>query len=135
MVFSADGADAYVADKVSCDVRQIDTATLAVVSTVHWPSWNGCPYGLATGPEGNLVYTVTGDDHTLQDGVAGDAFGSVDFTTGQTRVLGQVGEDPVTVAVSADGTTAYVVDADTPEIDVVDLSDGSIRSVIRLPTS
>lgn len=148
MVMSADGRDAYVADKVSCDIRQIDAATLKVVATVSWPSDQGCPFGLAAGADG-VVYTVTGDDHTFDEGDAGDAFGSVHFapspglwqTTGppqttvppQATVLGSVGTDPVTVALSPDGSTAYVVDADQPDVEVVDTATGAVTATFTLP--
>jgi YVTN family beta-propeller protein len=145
MAMSADGHDAYVADKVSCDIRQIDTSTFKVVSTVSWPAKEGCPFGLAVGPD-DAVYTVTGEDHTFDEGHAGNAFGSVHFTSPQgtaplqattpptATVLGKVGTDPVTVALSADGTEAYVVDADRPTVDVVDTATGIVTSVFKLPS-
>jgi YVTN family beta-propeller protein len=81
MVLSRDGRDAFVADKVSCDVREIDTTTFRVVATVPWPSTHGCPFGLAAGPDTNSVDTVTGTDHTFNEASAGNSFGSVDFAT------------------------------------------------------
>jgi YVTN family beta-propeller protein len=133
MTLSHDGRDAYVADKSSCDVREIDTATFRIVSTVDWPSSRGCPFGIAAGPDDNLVYAVTGSDHTFNQGHAGNAFGSVDFATGTARVSGDVGADPVTVALSPDGTTAYVVDADRPLLEVVDPTDGRIKKTLTIP--
>jgi YVTN family beta-propeller protein len=133
MVLSRDGGDAYVADKVSCDVRQIDTATFRVVTTVRWPSAHGCPFGLAAGPTDNLVYTVTGHDDTIDEPASGRSFGSVDFTTSRAHVSGSVGSDPVTLALSPDGTTAYVVDAGQPLIDLVDPSTGAVTSTFKLP--
>jgi YVTN family beta-propeller protein len=138
MVLSADGRDAYVADKVSCDIRQIDTSTFKVVSIVRWPSNEGCPFGLAAGPD-DVVYTVTGNDHTFDEGHAGDAFGSVDFAPTpatappEATVLAEIGTDPVTVALSPDGTEAYVVDADNPTVDVVETATGTVTSVFELP--
>jgi YVTN family beta-propeller protein len=133
MAISPDGGDAYVADKLSCDVREIDTATFAVVATVDWPSSHGCPYGLALGPNDNLVYTVTGSDHTFGEGHSGNAFGSVDFATGRADVLGAIGRDPVTMALSPGATTAYVVDADRPVIDLVDPTDGARKATFAIP--
>ncbi len=133
MALSHDGRDAYVADKLSCDVREIDTSTLRVVATVDWPSSRGCPYGLATSRDDNVVYTVTGSDLTFNEGHAGNAFGSVDFATGQAHVAGDVGQDPVTVALSPDAATAYVVDAGRPVIDLVDPADGSIKATFTIP--
>ena len=133
LALSGDGREAYVADKLSCDIREIDTATFRVVATVGWPLSRGCPYGIATGPNDNIVYAVTGSDHTLSEGHAGNAFGSADFATGQAHVSGHVGQDPVTVALSLDATTAYVVDADRPVIDLVDPTDGSIKAAFTIP--
>ncbi len=133
MTLSHDGRDAYVADKSSCDVREIETATFRVVSTVDWPSSHGCPFGIAAGPDDNLVYTVTGSDHTFNQDHAGNAFGSVDFATDNARISGDVGRDPVTVALSGDTTTAYVVDADRPVIEVVDPTDGTIKTTLTIP--
>ena len=76
---------------------------------------------------------MTGSDHTLSEGHAGNAFGSVDFATGQAHVSGHVGQNPVTVAVSPDATTAYVVDGDRPAIDLVNPADGSIKATFRIP--
>jgi len=133
MTLSHDGRDAYVADKSSCDVREIETATFRVVSTVDWPSSHGCPFGIAAGPDDNLVYTVTGSDHTFNQDHAGNAFGSVDFATDNARISGDVGRDPVTVALSGDTATAYVVDADRPVIEVVDPTDGTIKTTLTIP--
>jgi YVTN family beta-propeller protein len=132
MVLSHDGRDAYVADKGSCDVRQIDTSTFQVIATVTWPKAHGCPFGLAAGPNDNLVYTVTGSDHSFNEAHAGTAFGSVNFATASSTIIANVGKDPVTVALSPDGTTAYVVDADLPRIDLIDPGNGAIRSSFPL---
>jgi YVTN family beta-propeller protein len=132
MVLSHDGRDAYVADKTSCDVREINTSTFRVVATVAWPKAQGCPFGLAAGPSDNVVYTVTGSDHSFDEAHAGDTFGSVNFATPSGQVIAHVGDDPVTVALSPDGTTAYVVDADLPRIDLVDPGNATIRSSFLL---
>jgi YVTN family beta-propeller protein len=135
MALSRDGRFAYVADKLSCDVREIDTATYHVVATVRWPSSYGCPFGIAAGPEDDVVYTVTGNDHTIDEGTAGNSFGSVDFATAHAAVHDNIGSDPVTVTLSPDGTTAYVVDADRPVVDLVDPATGSITSTLALPAA
>jgi YVTN family beta-propeller protein len=133
LVLSHDGRHAFVADKLSCDVKEIDTTTFDVVGTVRWPSSEGCPFGLAAGADDNVVYTVTGSDHSFDEAHAGRAFGSVDFATSETHVYGDVGSDPVTLTLSPDGETAYVVDADRPLIDVVDTANGAVRETFRIP--
>jgi YVTN family beta-propeller protein len=132
MTLSRDGRFAYVADKTSCDLKEIDTASYQVVATVPWASSHGCPFGLASGPEDNVVYTVTGSDHTINEESAGMAFGSVDFASGHPVVTENVGRDPVTVTLAPDGSTAYVVDADRPSVDVVDAATGVVRAVVML---
>jgi YVTN family beta-propeller protein len=133
LALSRDGREAYVADKLSCDIREIETATFRVVATVGWPPSNGCPYGLARGPDNSTVYTVTGSDQTFNQKHGGHAFGSVDFATAQAHVSGDLGGDPVTLALSPDAATAYVVDADRPVIDLVDPRNGSIKRTFSLP--
>jgi DNA-binding beta-propeller fold protein YncE len=132
MTLSRDGRFGYVADKTSCDLKEIDTTSYQVVASVPWASSQGCPFGLASGPRDNVVYTVTGSDHTINEESPGMAFGSVDFASAHPVVTENVGKDPVTVTVAPDGSTAYVVDADRPVVDVVDPATGAVRSVVML---
>src|SRR6202043_2332643 len=106
MVLSRGGHEAYVADKLSCDVKEIDTTTYQVVATVRWPGSHGCPFGVAASPEEGVVYTVTGNDHPINEGAAGNSFGSVNFATSEVVVHDRVGTDPVTLALSLDGSRA-----------------------------
>jgi YVTN family beta-propeller protein len=135
MTLSRDGRDAYVADKMSCDAREIDAATYQVVGTVLWPSSHGCPFGLAASVEDNVVYTVTGSDHTIDEGAAGTSFGVVNFATSTVDVHDGIGTDPVTLAMSPDGTRVFVVDGALPTVDIVDPATGMIASAFTLPTS
>ena len=132
LVASGDGREMFVADKVSCDVRRIDTATFAVTGTVKWPAGHGCPYGLAGGGGDETVETVTGDDHTFAAGKPGTSVGYVDFATATAVVTGSVGDDPVTVALADGGERAYVVDADAPLLDEIDPASGTVTAVVRL---
>ncbi|MGD1054241.1 MAG: YncE family protein [Candidatus Dormibacteria bacterium] len=55
-----------------------------------------------------------------------------------TEVLGDpipIGHTPAALAVTPDGRTAYVADADTGGVTVVDLSTGSVEAQIPLPTA
>jgi DNA-binding beta-propeller fold protein YncE len=133
MILSHDGHDAYVADKESCDLREIDTATFRVVGSVRWPPADGCPFGLADGPNDDVVYTVTGNDHTIDQGQEGNVFGAVNFRTSQVLLHSHVGSDPVTLAISPSGWAAYVVDADLPLIAVVNPATGATTSTFGLP--
>jgi DNA-binding beta-propeller fold protein YncE len=58
----------------------------------------------------------------------------VNFATGRADVIGAVGRDPVTLALSPDATTAYVVDANRPVIDLLDTTDGSLKKSYPVPS-
>jgi DNA-binding beta-propeller fold protein YncE len=133
MVLSHNGHHAFVAEKVTCDVRQIDTSTYQVVATVTIPVAYGCPFGLAASTQSGVAYAVTGNDHTINAGTQGNALVKVDFTKHEPIVHPNVGTDPVSITLSSTGTTAYVVDADRPVIEVVDTATGSITSTLALP--
>jgi YVTN family beta-propeller protein len=134
MALSRDGRDAYVADKISCDAREIDAATYQVVGTVLWPSSHGCPFGLAASLDDNVLFTVTGNDHTIGEGAAGASFGAVDFATSTVAVHDGVGTDPVTLAMSSDGTRIFIVDGARPIVEIVDPATGLVSSAFPLPT-
>ncbi len=132
LALSPDGRDAYVADKVSCQLTEIDATSFQVVLTLAVPSVDGCPFGIAAGPGPGQVVAVTGTDHTIGAGTVGQDLLTADFTTGKLRAF-PVGSDPVTVALSADGGTAYVVDADQGLLHVVDTSTGAAKGELALP--
>jgi YVTN family beta-propeller protein len=125
MTLSPDGRYAYVADKESCDIREIDTRTFQVVAVVRTPESYGCPYGIAATATDGVVETATGSDYTLALGKQGDVFERVDMNTSSTSILHGVGNDPLTVTDSPDGL-AYVVDADSPLITVVNTRDDRV---------
>ena len=104
MVLSPDGRDAFVADKLSCDVRQIDTTTFGVLRTVDWPSAEGCPFGLAAGPGRQRRLHGDGPATPLVRRGPGRPRRSVRWTSPPPRpvVSGVVGKDPVTVTLSPD---------------------------------
>ncbi|MGH9019353.1 MAG: YncE family protein, partial [Acidimicrobiales bacterium] len=135
LALSTDGTVAYVADKESCDLREISVASLTVASTVAWPTAHGCPFGIGAGAVDGTAYTVTGSDHTYDEAHAGNKLGIVDFPSGSVRILGPVGRDPVTVALSPDGATAYVVDADRADVLEVDTATGAVTKTVPLVLS
>ncbi|MGH9079611.1 MAG: DUF4190 domain-containing protein [Acidimicrobiales bacterium] len=134
MALSRDGRFAYVADKISCDAREIDALTYQVVDTVDWPSSHGCPFGLAASLQDSVVDTVTGNDHTINEGAPGASFGVVNFTTSTAVVHDDIGIDPITLATSPDGTRVFVVDAARPTVDIVDPTTGLVTSALSLRT-
>lgn len=132
LAMSPDGKRVDVADKESCDVKQIDTATFKVVATVHLSIHDGCPYGIAAGAGDNVAYVVTGRDHTLEMGHAGDSFETIDFSKAAVSSVREVGVDPVTVATLHGNPLAFVVDADRPTVYAVNPANGHIVARWRL---
>jgi hypothetical protein len=74
---------------------------------------------------------VSGADAIFDEPV-GHAFGQVDFAFGAVS-LHPVGANPVTLALSPDGTTADVVDAGAPRILVVDTANGAVTTSWAVP--
>lgn len=116
---STDGHFLYVADKESCDVREIATASFRVVSVVQVPRADRCPFGVAAGDRDETALAVTGTDHSAAVGPAGNDLLEIDFATGTVRASHPVGLDPVTVATRPGRHLAYIVDADRPAVYVV----------------
>jgi DNA-binding beta-propeller fold protein YncE len=131
MTMSPDGKYAYVADKESCDIQEIDTQTFGVVAVVHTPAKYGCPYGIAATTTHGVVVTVTGSDHTLGLGNQGEVLERVNLNAKSVSVVDGVGTDPVTVT-DTTSELAYVIDAATPLITVVDTRDDSIVGRLHL---
>jgi YVTN family beta-propeller protein len=135
MTLSANGRYAYVADKESCDVNEIDTATFRVIATVKTPTLYGCPYGIAATSTHGDIETVTGSDHTLGLENQGDVMEQIDFHTSTVKIVHGVGQDPVTVTEDPLTRLAYVIDADTPRVTVVDTRDGKVLGTLNLAPS
>jgi hypothetical protein len=101
MTLSSDGSEAYVADKESCDVREINTSSFITTRVMKLDSKYGCPYGIAATSVRGIVVTVTGSDHTLGLGGQGDAMENLNLNDSTVSVVHGVGPDPVTVSYSA----------------------------------
>lgn len=133
MTLPTGGHYAYVADKLSCDTKQIDTSTYQIISTVQMPVSHGCPFGLAAAGSTSTAFIVTGNDETVNLGVRGDAFEIVSFNTSHVAVSRLFGSDPVTVTLNPAGTEAYVVVANEPKIYVLNTRDGSVIKSLSVP--
>jgi YVTN family beta-propeller protein len=132
MVLSGDGRYAYVADKVSCDMKEIATSTFQVVATVDAPSGDGCPFGVAPGAADGVAYAVTGQDHTVRPGTQGNALEIFDFRTSALTTHKSVGVDPVTVSTSPLNNLVYVVDANRPKLYGIDPATGAVKTTWHL---
>lgn len=135
MAMSKDGRYVYVADKVSCSVDEISTATFEVIASVRAPVGDGCPYGIAASATDSVAYTVTGNDRTVNTGKEGNMLEVVDFTTGKMTMSREAGSDPVTVTLSPGGNSIYIADAKSPTIMVISTSTYTTTMIIHLPVT
>jgi YVTN family beta-propeller protein len=133
MVLPKGSPYAYVADKESCDVKQIDTSTFQVVSTIEVRRISGCPFGLAASSNSSVVYVATGNDKTVNLGRGGRVVDRVDFETGTVAPTGFLGTDPVTLTLDPTGALLYVVDAEAQTIESLSTQNGAVEGGLRLP--
>lgn len=120
---SPDGMRAYVSNWYSDTVAVVDTAALAVASTIVLPR-HSYPVGLATDPRGSRLYVVEEGPDLL-----------VTFDAATLEVVGDalaLGVDPGPIGLSADGTNAYVANMTDDTVSHVDLVAGSV--VATIPT-
>jgi len=102
VALSPDGATAYVANANDNTLSVITTATDTVVATVPV---GALPYGVAAAPSGAAVYvTGFGDDVlSVVDAATNRVVRTISLSTPQDPQ-----DNPVRVALSPDGSTAYV---------------------------
>ncbi len=133
MAMSKDGKYIYVANKVSCSIDEISTATFEVVYSLHAPVVDGCPYGIAASTTDSVAYTVTGNDRTVNMGQQGDMLEMVNFITGKVTALRSVGSDPVTVTLSPAGDSMYIADAQLPVVTAISIRTYETTGILHLP--
>ena len=99
MAISPDGNTAYVANAGTSDsVSVLDTATNTVTDNILVGIGN-TPYAVAVSPGGSHVYVAIGDTNTVS---------VIDTATNTVTDNILVGTGPVSLALSPDGTIAYV---------------------------
>ncbi len=96
VVFSPDGAWAYVANETGNTVSVVDTGSQTVTATVPVGS---TPYALAISPDGGLLYVAD---------YGSSAVSVIDTTTDLVTATIATGANPGGLAVSPDGATLYV---------------------------
>lgn len=110
LAVTSDGARLFVADAGANEVLVLDTVTLAVVASVVLP---GSPHGLAFSRDGRTLLVTIPSAKGLAE---------IDTATLKPRgVPVPVGSAPHGVAVSSDGSRAYVANAASDTVSVVDL--------------
>ena len=130
---------AYVANSVDNTVTVIDTATNAVVATI--PVSTG-PFGVAVTPDGTRAYVTNGssppspptlsstsvDIRELIQNLPGVSV--IDTATNTVIATIPVGLVPFGVAITPDGTRAYVTNEDSNTVSVIDIATNTVVATI-----
>jgi autotransporter-associated beta strand protein/YVTN family beta-propeller protein len=125
LALSPDGKKAFI--KNMSNLLVVDAASWSLLQTLAYPGSGASMHGIAVSRDGSHVY-VTGAGNELYDWAV-DAGGAVSFS--RTISL-PGGSDACGVAVSADGTTAYVCLSILNTLAVVDLPTGTVSSQISV---
>lgn len=122
---SALARNVYTVDYTSGTVTAIDTKTNQVVGTPLPVGPTSNPYSNAISPDGKAMLLINNGANTLV---------KVDLPSWTVGAPLPVGTDPTVVAISPDGSTAYVADGSGKAVHVVDLKTMQIvGSPIDLP--
>ncbi len=125
LVISPDGTTVYV--KNNNNLLVIDLASWRLLQSVRYPADAASLHGIAVSPDGTHVYVTA---------VANQLY---DFTVGAHRTVAYsrtislfVNTDPCGIALSADGTTAYVCLGKSNSLAVVNLPTGTVTGQIKV---
>ncbi len=123
LALSPDGAVAYIKNINSLLV--VDTASWRVLQTLSFPGGGASMHGIAVSPNGTRVY-ATGAGNELYDWVVAND-GIVSFAR---TIAMPGGSDPCGLAISADGSKAYVCLSIANKLAVVNLATGTLSQQI-----
>jgi len=124
LALSPDAKTVYIKNLSSLLV--VDAASWTLRQTLSYPSDGASLHGIAVNPAGTHVY-VTGSGNELYDWQVTN--GTVAFS--RTIALGS-GSDPCGLAISGDGSTAYVCLSIANQLAVVNLASGSVSKYINV---
>jgi YVTN family beta-propeller protein len=123
VALSPDGSTAYVTEEGSGTVGVIDTATNQVGEPITIASHtDSLPDGLALSPDGSRLYVTYGYRPGTSIGP-----GEVAVIDTATRAVGtpiEVGDEPAGIAVTPDGTKAFVADYGSGQVTEIEGLDG-----------
>ncbi|MDB5457356.1 MAG: beta-propeller repeat protein [Caulobacter sp.] len=122
VVFSPDGAQAYVSVEGAGTVAFINVADGAVRNTVRIPGEGQKPMGLAVSKDGATLYVTTG---------RGGALAAVDARSGAFKGAVKVGYRPWGVALSPDGQYAFTANGPSNDVAMVDLKTLTVAATIK----
>ncbi len=125
LVLSPDGKRLYVKNIDS--LLAVDTVAWTLQQTLAYPGKGASMHGIAVSPNGSHVY-VTGSGNELYDWAVATN-GTVVFS--RTLAL-PAGSDPCGIALSADGTNAYVCLSIANQLAVVNLATGAVTQRIKV---
>jgi YVTN family beta-propeller protein len=103
-------------------VLLISTATGALTATIHLTPSNGLLQGIALSPDGSTAYVTDAANNLLF---------VADLAPPSQQAKIAVGRSPLAVAISTDGTQAWV--ATNAGLEVVDVASGQVSGPILLP--
>ena len=125
LALSPDGKTAYLKNINSLLV--VDTSAWRVLQTLAFPGSGASMHGIAVNPEGSHVY-ATGAGNELYDWVVA-ADGIVSFSR---TIAMPGGSDPCGLAISSDGSQAFVCLSIANKLAVVDLTSGTVTQQIAV---
>ena len=124
LVLSPDGRSVYV--KNINNLLVVDAGSWRLRQTLTYPGSGASLHGIAVSPDGSHVY-VTGAGTELYDWTVGSS-GTLAFS----RTVNSGGSDPCGLAISTDGTKAYVCLSINNQLAVVSLSGGGPTKRIKV---
>jgi YVTN family beta-propeller protein len=116
IVFTPDGALAYLTDLFNCLV--IDTATQTVVATIPTGS---LPFGNAITADGATVYQTNQNS---------DSVSVIDTATNTVTATVPVGTYPNGIAITPDGAFVYVANGDSNTVSVINTATNAVVATI-----
>ncbi|MBN1238126.1 MAG: YncE family protein, partial [Gammaproteobacteria bacterium] len=129
VAFTPDGAFAYVANQWESSVSVVDTATLDIVATVRV---GFLPSSIAMAPDGTFAYVANLGPGGLGAPGAVDTVSVIDTSTNTVEAVIDVSPIPVDVAITPDGSRAYVLSTLFDEFSLIDTATHEVDETFPL---